>query len=140
MPRIGEVLETDLYVDDMDRSARFYEATLGFKPATITERVSALWVNDTQVLLLFKKGGSTEPIKTKGGVIPPNDAHGELHIAFSIPETEIEEWQETLTRAGVDIESRVIWEEGGESLYFRDPDRHLIELKTSTWHGKKLEW
>jgi len=32
------------------------------------------------------------------------------------------------------IENKVKWQEGGQSLYFRDPDYHAIELATSgTW-------
>jgi catechol 2,3-dioxygenase-like lactoylglutathione lyase family enzyme len=34
----------------------------------------------------------------------------------------------------VEIEGRVNWQLGGESIYFRDPDRHLGELATrGTW-------
>jgi catechol 2,3-dioxygenase-like lactoylglutathione lyase family enzyme len=34
----------------------------------------------------------------------------------------------------VNIESRVKWPRGGESIYFRDPDDHLVELVTpGTW-------
>ena len=71
MPRIGEVLETALYIDDMERSVRFYSDVLGFKSAHQSYRLSAMWVNETQVLLLFKKGASSEPIITPGDVIPP---------------------------------------------------------------------
>lgn len=31
-PRIGAVLETAIYVDDLSRAGRFYEETLGLAP------------------------------------------------------------------------------------------------------------
>jgi catechol 2,3-dioxygenase-like lactoylglutathione lyase family enzyme len=37
-------------------------------------------------------------------------------------------------RKGIAIEERTKWEGGGESLYFRDPDRHLLKVVTpGTW-------
>jgi catechol 2,3-dioxygenase-like lactoylglutathione lyase family enzyme len=30
----------------------------------------------------------------------------------------------------ISVESRVTWRRGGQSLYFRDPDGHLVELAT----------
>ena len=34
------------------------------------------------------------------------------------------------TGSGIEIESEVTWTRGGRSLYFRDPDGHLVELAT----------
>ena len=62
-----------------------------------------------------------------------------MHVAFSIPESEVRTWQDALAQAGVAVESRVRWEEGGESLYFRVPDRHLLELETTAWDGRELD-
>lgn len=39
-----------------------------FSVALKIDRMSALNVNDTQVLLIFKKGASVDPIETPGGV------------------------------------------------------------------------
>ena len=76
-----------------------------------------------QVLLLFKKGGSC--------TIPtPHDGDGELHLAFAIPAAELTRWEAWLAENGIAVEDKRAWELGGESLYFRDPDRHLIELAT----------
>jgi catechol 2,3-dioxygenase-like lactoylglutathione lyase family enzyme len=84
--------------------------------------------------LLFKKDASNQPHHTTGGIIPPHDGAGQLHMAFSISAAEFENWEKWLAQNGVAIESTVQWAEGGRSLYFRDPDRHVIELATpGTW-------
>jgi catechol 2,3-dioxygenase-like lactoylglutathione lyase family enzyme len=138
-PRIGSVLETALYVADLDRSAAFYQRVLGFPLASEPiARMRALSVTADQVLLLFKKGGSLQPTVTPYGTIPPTDGDGFLHVAFLIPSSDFELWQDQLRRCDVDIESLVTWPGGGRSIYFRDPDNHAIELKTSNWHGTEL--
>ena len=140
-PRIGLVLETALYVADLRRSVEFYQRVLGFKAASDSSgRMCALNVAPDQVLLLFKKGASVQATVTSFGTIPPTDGDGSLHIAFAIPGSEFDEWRDHLGESGVEVESVVSWPEGGRSLYFRDPDSHVIELKTSNWHGNELAW
>ena len=130
MPEVSGVLETALYVEDLPRAARFYEDLFGFRRLEGDERFCAFSVADREVLLLFKRGASTQPIRIPGGVIPPHDGNGDLHLAFSIPATELEPWEKRLEARGIAIESKICWPSGGYSLYFRDPDRHLIELVT----------
>ena len=141
-PRIGLVLETALYVADLQRSAEFYQRVLGFNPASdcSSDRMWALNVTPDQVLLLFKKGASVRATVTPLGTIPPTDGDGSLHVAFAIPKPQFDDWRIHLKKSGVDVESVVTWPEGGQSLYFRDPDSHAIELKTSNWHGNELMW
>jgi catechol 2,3-dioxygenase-like lactoylglutathione lyase family enzyme len=46
------------------------------------------------------------------------------------------EGQRQLSEAGVTIEGRTKWPRGGVSVYFRDPDGHLLELATpGLWPG-----
>ena len=45
-----------------------------------------------------------------GGVIPPHDGSGPVHIAFAMRTAEAEQWVKHLKAHGVDIESRVDWE------------------------------
>ena len=38
--------------------------------------------------------------------------------------------------AGIAIKGRTKWPRGGESIYFRDPDGHVLELATpGLWPG-----
>jgi len=128
MPAIGRVLETSLYVDHVPRSIDFYQRVFGFHPLVADDRFCALNVAGQQVLLLFRKHGTTEPITIPGGVIPPHDGDGQTHLAFTIAAEDEAAWTKHLKDANVAIESRVAWPRGGFSLYFRDPDGHLIEL------------
>ena len=128
LPITDGILESSLYVKDVGRSVRFYEEIFGFKViAEFGERGCAMRAGLRQVLLLFKKGGSRVKSRTN---LSPHDGDGELHLAFAIARQELERWAEWLREKRVAVEERREWELGGCSLYFRDPDRHLLEVAT----------
>jgi catechol 2,3-dioxygenase-like lactoylglutathione lyase family enzyme len=129
-PKLGRVIETCLYADDLDRAARFYEDVLGLPVMTADSRFRAYDVGGQSVLLIFRHGATREPVHMPGGTIPPHDGHGDLHIAFAIAADELADWERRLAAHGIAIEGRTKWTRGGESIYFRDPDRHLLELAT----------
>jgi len=127
-PQTDGILESSLYVSDVRRSVRFYQEIFGFPVISeFGERGCAMQAGPSQVLLLFKKGASR-------AIRSPHDGEGELHLAFAIPLDELANWESWLQRRGIAIEEKRPWESGGWSLYFRDPDRHLLELATpGTW-------
>jgi len=126
--RKPKVLETALYVEDLDRAGRFYGETFGFEPMARDNRMWALDCGAASVLLLFKQGGALDPIELPGGRIPPHDGGGPVHLAFAVEAEELDGWKSRLADCGVEIEATMKWPRGGESLYFRDPDHHLVEL------------
>jgi catechol 2,3-dioxygenase-like lactoylglutathione lyase family enzyme len=130
MPSLDGVLETALYVDNLNRSIEFYRNVFELKTLAADDRFCALAVAGRQVLLLFRKRGSIKPIPVQGGTIPPHDGDGQLHMAFAISTSELSAWERRLREKGIAIESKVTWPRGGLSLYFRDPDNHVIELAT----------
>lgn len=134
--KINGILESALYFEDLEKAAAFYTDLFGFGIQLNTERLVALNVAGKQVLLLFKKESSlTEITLPGGGIIPPHDGSGPVHIAFSIDSGSQDIWKNTLLEKGIHIESSVQFNDG-HSIYFRDTDNHLIELATpGIWKG-----
>ena len=129
-PPLQGMLEFGLYVKDVSRASAFYHNLFGFPVLLSKERIAALDVEGKQILLLFKHGASSEPMKMPGGVLPPHDGEGTSHVAFAIQESDVEGWERWLREQDVEVESKVEWERGGRSLYFRDLDDNLLELVT----------
>jgi catechol 2,3-dioxygenase-like lactoylglutathione lyase family enzyme len=123
-PRTNGILESSLYVSDVSASAQFYTKLFGFRViSNFGGRGCAMNAGERQVLLLFKKGASRE-------IQSPHDGDGELHVAFAIPAAELASWEAWLAENGITVEEKHSWGLGGTSLYFRDPDRHLVEVAT----------
>lgn len=131
-PAIHGVAETVLYTDDLPRATAFYRDLLGLPVMKGDgERFQALDAGEKRVLLLFKRGGTLAPQPVaSGGFIPPHDGNGPHHIAFAISADDYPKWCERLRAGQIAIESETHWERGGRSVYFRDPDHHLVELVT----------
>jgi catechol 2,3-dioxygenase-like lactoylglutathione lyase family enzyme len=130
MPKLDGILETALYTDDMHRARRFYEDVLELKPIFADDRLCAYGVAGRDVLLLFRRGTTKDTVTMPGGTIPGHDGSGPLHVAFAIGRDELDEWEQRLTSRQIEIEGRTEWPRGGRSIYFRDPDGHLLELAT----------
>jgi catechol 2,3-dioxygenase-like lactoylglutathione lyase family enzyme len=130
LPKLSGVIETALYVDDLARAHAFYEDVLGLPRLTGDARFLAFDVGGRSVLLLFQRGSTLEPVVLPGGIIPPHDGSGPIHVAFAIAAEELSDWERRLGEHKIAIESGTNWPRGGRSVYFRDPDNHLLELVT----------
>jgi catechol 2,3-dioxygenase-like lactoylglutathione lyase family enzyme len=130
MPSLERILETGLHTADMERARRFYEEVMGLAPMFSDKRLTAYDAGGGSVLLVFLRGASEEPVAVPGGTIPGHGGAGRLHFAFAISADQLGTWEEQLRRHNIEIEARMDWERGGKSIYFRDPDGHLVELAT----------
>jgi catechol 2,3-dioxygenase-like lactoylglutathione lyase family enzyme len=125
MQSIDRVLETILYVDDLDAAERFYGEVLGLE---LDSRKDGLFVffrcGDGMLLLFEPEAAST------GRNVPAHGARGPGHACFAVAEDALPAWQARLAAAGVAIEQEMSWPRGGHSFYFRDPAGNSLELAT----------
>ncbi len=133
---IMRIMETALYVDDLEKARQFYVEILGFE--VVTEgagRHLFLRVGDTLLLLFNPEVTSAREPESK---IPSHGTYGSGHVGFEIDEQELDEWRTRLAARKVAIEETIHWDNGGISLYFRDPAGNILELLTKQlWNFPK---
>ena len=127
----SSIIETTLTVTDLERSIEFYNRVFQHPVMIEDEHFCAYNINGSQVLLLFLEGSNPQgsDIPT-GGHIPAHGARGQSHVGFAVPADSLDEWRAHLHDLSITIESQFTWPRGGISVYFRDPDGHLLELLT----------
>ena len=84
MPKLDGILETAIHTEDMVRSRAFYEGVLGLEPIYSDNRLSAYEVAGRDVLLVFRKGTTQQPVALPSGTIPGHSGDGALHVAFAV--------------------------------------------------------
>ena len=120
-PALTGTIEVAIYVDDVPRAVTFYEKVLGLSVLEADTRLTAMAAG-RQILLVCLRGASVKLPKTA------HDAQGSQHVAFSVAGVDLPAWEAHLQANGVEIVETRAWARGGRSLYFRDPDGHLLEL------------
>ena len=133
---IQGVIETGIYVDDLDSAESFYRTILGLTVITKESGRHVFFsVGDASVLLVFLTDATR-----RGEVLPAHGATGPGHFALGIAEESLDQWRQHLLDSGVSIEKEHHWPRGGKSLYFRDPGGNSVELITPGLWGLKSGW
>lgn len=123
------ILESALYVDDLDGAARFYRDVIGLEPITKVEGRHVFLRCGDGVLLLFNAEATRQPPEPGARLpVPPHGMTGEGHLCFRGSAAEIEAWKTHLESRGIAIEADFEWPNGGRSIYFRDPSGNSIEI------------
>lgn len=121
--RITKIKETCLYVADLDRCELFYTQVLGLERIARTDGRHVFFRVGQEVLLCFIAATTRQPSEKA-----PHGAAGVQHVAFEVPAVEYDAWKARLQVAGVAVVEETHWRPGVRSVYFRDPDGHMLEL------------
>ena len=130
--KVNQVFETVLYSEDLEEAKKFYAGILKLDLIAESELFLAFRFPQS-VLLVFNSKISGE----KNRPIPSHGTSSNGHIAFAASQEEIEQWKDYFEKYGVEIEKMHDWEQGGTSLYIRDPAGNSVEFAPPTlWGGK----
>ncbi|MEL7027598.1 MAG: VOC family protein [Pseudomonadota bacterium] len=130
------ILETALYVTDLNRAAVFYGEVLGLEEVSRGADRHIFYGVGPGMLLLFV----AEVTKTPSGPIPVpgHGAYGEGHVCFRVPGDELEAWADRFDVEGIEIEADFHWPNGARSIYVRDPDRNSVEFSEAMLWGRPV--
>ena len=129
--RPTRIFETVLYAEDLAAAERFYRDAIGLEVIGRGD-LAIVFRCGGGVLLIFDPRKSGAP----GRDVPSHGTSGAGHIAFGAKPEDLDAWRQQLRKAGVSIEREVDWDEGGRSIYFRDPAGNVVELAPPTlWSG-----
>jgi catechol 2,3-dioxygenase-like lactoylglutathione lyase family enzyme len=130
-PGTSGVLETALYVDNLQTAERFYCDILGLPKIFAVPGRQLVFRCEDSILLIFDPTHTQRNQMTiNGGAIPLHGTRGAGHMAFRVSKEQLNTWREHLRDKGVAIESEVSWPNGAHSIYFRDPAGNSLEFAT----------
>jgi len=123
------ILETALYAEELEVTARFYEEVLGLERFAEVPGRHVFFRADGQVLLLFRPSATAVPPSAGARLpVPAHGAEGPGHVCFAATAAGVDAWTAHLARHGVEIEADFEWPQGGRSIYFRDPSGNSLEF------------
>lgn len=127
-----QILETCLYVDNLETAEQFYRQVLGLTVFSQVKGRHVFFRCGQGVFLVFNPTRTSRP---EGEIpVPTHGAHGPGHICFAMRPADIPAWRDHLQQNNVAVETEISWPSGGYSIYFRDPAGNSVELATpQTW-------
>lgn len=126
-PLIEGILETALYVDDLDAAEAFYEATLGLTKLSRAGDRHVFFRCGAGILLLFNAQETEKPAASGALPVPSHGSRGAGHMCFRVSADNLDRMVERLSVAGVTLEADFRWPNGARSIYFRDPAGNSLE-------------
>ena len=123
------ILESALYVTDLQSAEAFYSDVLGLERIAKAEGRHVFFRCGSGVLLLFDAEATRQPPTPDAKLpVPPHGTVGEGHLCFGASADEIDRWKAHLAASDIAVEADFEWPGGGRSIYFRDPSGNSIEF------------
>lgn len=128
--KVDGVVESVLYVDDLDVAKAFYSRIPGVEFFSEVQGRHVFFTTGGQMVLLFNPEATQKP-----GDLPPHGTQGDGHLALAVEEEDIPKWKFWLETESIDVECEYTWPNGRRSLYFRDPAGNSLEFTSYEMWG-----
>ena len=132
-------MEIVLEVSDLERSTYFYRDVLGMPEVTrFPPERPALWVKAAPGTYL---GLWTPQAGGPGVGVHGSRGGAHIHLAFLIPQGQLQSIEDRLIAAGFAPDGRVVFDQEQHSLFAHDPDGNVIEFAdwTRSWENLPVE-
>jgi catechol 2,3-dioxygenase-like lactoylglutathione lyase family enzyme len=123
----GLILETAIYGPDLAAMRRFYGGIIGLEEIAFAPPRNLFFRCGGSVLLIFNPAETAKPA-TAGLAVPAHGATGPGHLCFAASRDEQAAWRRRLAEAGIAVERTVLWPNGAQSTYVRDPAGNSLEF------------
>ena len=131
------ILETALYVDDLDAAEAFYGDLLGLEKINRIGNRHVFYHCGDGVLLIFNPDETVKPASNSKLPVPVHGSTGDGHACFGASAAELETIRQALEAADVAIEADFRWPgSDARSIYVRDPTGNSIEFAEPRLWGK----
>ena len=121
---VKKVVETGVYVTDLDKARDFYTSVIGLQLHSEEKNRHVFLKAGKSMLLLFRADATLKEQR-----LPPHGATGVQHFAFEVEPKDYDAWKARLAEKGIPIEKEIDWGRA-KSVYFRDPSNNVAELIT----------
>lgn len=138
MTAISGVLETVLYVPNLNAAEIFYGSIIGLEKEVRVGNRHVFFRCGDSMLLIFNPEETVKPPTDLKMPVPPHGGHGEGHVCFRVPGDKLDAIKDMLEDNDVYIEADFLWPNGARSIYIRDPAGNSVEFaEPRLWNFEK---
>jgi catechol 2,3-dioxygenase-like lactoylglutathione lyase family enzyme len=125
---IQSVSEVALWVEDLERSVRFYCDRLGFSIQETDPGRNAFLKSGDFLLVLFNPRDPGTPLANEYLSRKGAPCGAVYHVAFRMDRQQLDSFSDALRQSGIQVKGPVDFATGRRSYFLDDPDEHYIEL------------
>jgi catechol 2,3-dioxygenase-like lactoylglutathione lyase family enzyme len=125
--KFSTIIETCIYSSNLKGMKEFYQDKIGLELVSEELNRHVFFKVGKNMLLIFNPKVTLHEKDTNHGAMTPPSIN---HFAFEAKKADFQFIKMFILNKNIEIEKEVTWNNGGSSIYFRDPGGNLVEIIT----------